>query len=112
MLEYRLSADDDDIDDYDEEANINVEDNLGDYGMDDDDEVEEVIIVTEVIPVCCRTSLRARRGDARPGSLRPRRSRAKKAARQKAGRASRKSCRQEGRPKKAAAQEGGCQSCS
>ncbi len=41
MLEYRLSVDDDEIDDYDEESDINVDDDLGEYGIDDDDEVRK-----------------------------------------------------------------------
>ncbi len=43
MQEFRLSVDDDEIDDYDQDSNINVDDDLGEYGMDDD-EVEEVIV--------------------------------------------------------------------
>ena len=51
MLEYRLSVDEDEIDDYDEETNLNVDDDLGDYGMDDEDEMEEVGSVTETVVV-------------------------------------------------------------
>ena len=39
MLEYRLSVDDDEIDDYDQESNINVDDDLGEYLLDWDDVV-------------------------------------------------------------------------
>ncbi len=35
MLEYRLAVDEDEIDDYEEGAN--VDEDLGDYDMDDDD---------------------------------------------------------------------------
>ena len=41
MQEYRLSVDDEEIDDFDDEGNINVDDDLGDYGMDDDDDDAE-----------------------------------------------------------------------
>ena len=46
MKGYRLSPADDEMDDYDEAANINVDDDIGDYG---DDEEEETIVITETV---------------------------------------------------------------
>ena len=109
MLEYRLSADDDDIDDYDEEANINVEDNLGDYGIDDDDEVEEVIIVTETISVPVAPASAPGAGTPGPEASPAKKPAKKAASAKKPAAASCKSCRQEGRPKESRAQESGCQ---
>src|SRR5579885_2721973 len=52
MLEYRLSVDDDDIDDYEDEGAVNVDDELGDYGMDDDEDgTEEITTITETVVV-------------------------------------------------------------
>ncbi len=33
MLEYRLSVEDDELDDFEEGAAINVDDDMGDYGI-------------------------------------------------------------------------------
>ena len=38
MIEYRLSPEDDELDDLDEGAELSLDDDLGDYGLDDDDE--------------------------------------------------------------------------
>jgi hypothetical protein len=38
MIEYRLSPDHDDLDDLDEGAELSLDDDMGDYGADDDDE--------------------------------------------------------------------------
>ena len=38
MIEYRLSPEDDELDDFDEGAELSLDDDLGDYGLDDDDE--------------------------------------------------------------------------
>ena len=40
MLEYRLSVEDDELDDFEEGATINVDDDMGDYGMDEEEEEE------------------------------------------------------------------------
>src|SRR5690242_8349776 len=48
MVEYRLSVEDDDIDDLEEGSQINVDDDLGDYGMDDDE--EELTVTAVVVP--------------------------------------------------------------
>ena len=36
MREYRFSVEDDDLDDFEEGSNINVDDDMGDYQLDDD----------------------------------------------------------------------------
>jgi hypothetical protein len=38
MIEYRLSPENDDLDDLDEGAELSLDDDMGDYGADDDDE--------------------------------------------------------------------------
>nr|MDP9115197.1 hypothetical protein [Acidobacteriota bacterium] len=38
MIEYRLSPEDDELDDFDEGAELSLDDDMGDYGLDDDDE--------------------------------------------------------------------------
>jgi hypothetical protein len=38
MNEYRLSVDDDELDDYEEGAEMSVDDEMGDYGIDEEDE--------------------------------------------------------------------------
>src|SRR5579863_7104817 len=38
MNEYRLSVDDDELDDYEEGAEMSVEDEMGDFGIDEEDE--------------------------------------------------------------------------
>ena len=38
MLEYRLSPEDDELDDYDEGAELSLDEELGDYGLDDDED--------------------------------------------------------------------------
>ena len=51
MNEYRLSVDDDELDDYEEGAEMSVEDEIGDYGIDEEDEDDlPVPAVTGVIP--------------------------------------------------------------
>ena len=48
MLEYRCAELDDEMDEFDEPAGVNLDDDLGEYEMDDDDVVTE-IVVTEVV---------------------------------------------------------------
>ena len=56
MDEYRFSAEDDELDDFEEEANINMDDDMGDYGMDEDEEDELIVTtVTSGIVVARRT---------------------------------------------------------
>ena len=43
MLEYRFSAADDDLDDFEEGTQLNVDDDMGDYEVE-----EEELIVTEI----------------------------------------------------------------
>ena len=38
MIRYRLSVEDDELDDYEEGSHINVDDDMGDYGVDDEDD--------------------------------------------------------------------------
>src|SRR5579863_7136389 len=38
MIVYRLSPEDDELDDFDEGAELSLDDDMGDYGLDDDDE--------------------------------------------------------------------------
>ena len=45
MLEYRFSMEDED-DDFDQESNISMDDDIGDY---DEDDEEETIVVTETV---------------------------------------------------------------
>src|SRR3954464_15857883 len=40
MIEYRLSPEDDELDDLEEGAELSLDDDLGDYGLDDDDDEE------------------------------------------------------------------------
>ena len=69
MIEYRLSPEDDELDDFDEGAELSLDDDMGDYGLDDDDEelavpgfvprppspaavvVETTVIEVEEVPV-------------------------------------------------------------
>src|SRR5215813_2693677 len=51
MIEYRLSVEDDELDDFDEGGNINVDDDMGDYGMDEEEEELTVATVTPVAVV-------------------------------------------------------------
>src|ERR1700681_3354143 len=68
MIEYRLSPGDDELDDFDEGAELSLDDDMGDYGLDDDDEelavtgftprpptpvaiVESTIVEIEEVPV-------------------------------------------------------------
>ena len=46
MIEYRLSPEDDELDDLDEGAELSLDDDLGDYGLDDDDEELAVPVFT------------------------------------------------------------------
>ena len=39
-MRFRLAVKDDELDDYEEGTHINVDDDLGDYGVDDDEEEE------------------------------------------------------------------------
>jgi len=48
MIEYRFSADDE-LDDFEDSAEIRLDDEMGDYGLDDDD--DEVIEVVTVTPI-------------------------------------------------------------
>ena len=38
MIEYRLSPEDDELDDFEEGAELSLDDDMGDYGLEDDDE--------------------------------------------------------------------------
>ena len=49
MFGYRLSVEDDDIDDLEAGSHINVDDDLGDYGLDDEE--EELVVTAVVVPV-------------------------------------------------------------
>src|ERR1700692_3163515 len=57
MQEYRFLAKDDELDDFEEESSIDVDDDMGDYGMDEDDEEELIVtsvtsgILVPVVPV-------------------------------------------------------------
>ena len=48
MFEYRLSVEDEELDDFDEGATINVDDDMGDYGMEEE---EDELVVGVVVPV-------------------------------------------------------------
>ena len=48
MFEYRFSVEDEELDDFDEGAHINVDDDMGDYGMEED---EDELVVGVIIPV-------------------------------------------------------------
>src|ERR1700674_1246937 len=51
MNEYRLSVDDDELDDYEEGAEMSVDDELGEYGIDEEDEDDlPVPAVVGIIP--------------------------------------------------------------
>ena len=51
MLEYRCAELDDEMDEFDEPAGVNLDDDLGEYEMDDDDPVTEIIVTeTLIIP--------------------------------------------------------------
>ena len=50
MIEYRLSPEDDELDDLDEGAELSLDDDLGDYGLDDDDEELAVPLFTPRAP--------------------------------------------------------------
>src|SRR6266481_2404818 len=50
MIEYRLSPEDDELDDLDEGAELSLDDDLGDYGLDDDDEELAVPVFTPRAP--------------------------------------------------------------
>src|SRR5258708_4748916 len=49
MIEYRLAPDDDELDDYDEGAELSLDDDMGEYGVDDED--DEDIGVPPLTPV-------------------------------------------------------------
>src|SRR6266576_586508 len=42
MIEYRLSPEDDELDDFDEGAELSLDDDMGDYSLDDDDDERAV----------------------------------------------------------------------
>lgn len=51
MNEYRLSVDDDELDDYEEGAEMSVDEDMGDYGIDEEDEEDlPVPVVGGVVP--------------------------------------------------------------
>ena len=51
MNEYRLSVDDDELDDYEEGAEMSVDDELGEYGIDEEDEDDlPVPAIAGIIP--------------------------------------------------------------
>ena len=51
MNEYRLSVDDDELDDYEEGAEMSVDDEMGEYGIDEEDDDElPVPAVVGIIP--------------------------------------------------------------
>src|SRR5215831_650745 len=49
MLEYRCKELDDELDDFDEPSGVNLDDDLGEYDMDDDEGVAEIIVTETVI---------------------------------------------------------------
>ena len=51
MLRYRLSVEDDELDDYEEGTPINVDDDMGEYGIDDDDEDVPAASIPVAVPV-------------------------------------------------------------
>ena len=65
MLEYRFSVDDDELDDFEETTPINVDDDMGDYGEEEEDEL--VVVVTPAL-----APLPLRLGNRKAGKRLPR----------------------------------------
>ena len=61
MIEYRLSPEDDELDDFDEGAELSLDDDMGDYGIDDDDEECRPGVCAP--PACAGCGDRGNRGD-------------------------------------------------
>ncbi len=51
MLEYRLSVDDDELDDLEEGTTLNVDDDMGDYGVDEEEEELTIAVIEPVGPM-------------------------------------------------------------
>src|SRR3954451_9594540 len=109
MIEYRLSAVDDELDDYEEGAEINVDDDMGDYGIDEED--EEDLPGTVVVPVSPPPAVIVAEveevsfGDAPPARKPVKKAAAKKAAPQKSAAPPQAAAKKKAPAKKAASKK-------
>jgi hypothetical protein len=111
MNEYRLSVDDDELDDYEEGAEMSVDEDMGDYGVDEEDEDDlpvpgvvgvvppAAVIITEVDVVRVTEAPPARKPAVKAAKPAAKKAAPKKAAPKKAA------AKKKAAPKKAAAKK-------